>query len=360
MHKKRQRIYIDAVAILFLCLLAAFRSDEVGTDTRGYIQPMIQGAISSENINDFFQYSWTFTYSRKSVIDYEIGYTLVVYLTSVIFKSIVVTQFVLELLIVLPVYIALRKKDDVSIWFGMLVFMLQFFNGSMNLNRQSIGMAFLFCALTFWMGNKKKTCVVLLGIGTLFHITTLIGIIIVLIYEYVGREKKGRVLLSNKSFNINYINMLIAILAGIILLLGAGLLSILMEHTGLAKYVYYITGDIHFMPNQVLYVLPPLVILILSFKNFNNRQSEWTFYIVMIIYVIIAGQFTSASAFSGRIGLYFKMFAIFAYPLACKYSKYKTLSSFLMISYLIFYWGFYYVYMGMDATVPYVTLNQIA
>ena len=126
--KKEQRIYVDLIGIFILCLLAGFRYELVGTDTSGYIQPMIKAAISSDNINDYFKYTWMTGFAKKSVTNYEVGYTLIVYLFSHTFKSIVVTQTVLEFLIVFPIYYALRLKEDVPIWFGMFVFMSLFYS----------------------------------------------------------------------------------------------------------------------------------------------------------------------------------------------------------------------------------------
>ena len=86
--KKEQRICIDAIALILLCLLVGFRAESIGTDTRGYVQPMIKSAISSDSIIDFFRHTWIVDYLKKSVSDYEIGFSLVVFLVSAIFKSV--------------------------------------------------------------------------------------------------------------------------------------------------------------------------------------------------------------------------------------------------------------------------------
>ena len=355
--KKKQRIYLDIIAILILCLLAGFRSEMIGTDTRGYIWPMIKGAISSDNIKVFFQYSWVSSYKIKTPLDYEIGYTLVVYLASKIFKSIVVTQTILEMLIVLPIYCALRKKEDVPIWFGMLVFMLQFFNGSMNLNRQAIAMAFMLLAITYWIKNDKKKGILFLICSVLFHTSGLLGFMIMFLYEYVGRDKKAEIKTFNNKININYMNMIIAIVAGVAALVGIRLVAAILTQLGLSYYTGYILGDIHFMPNQVINVLPPIIMFAFSIQDFQNDKNEWAFYVVMMAYTIIAGQFTSMNAFGGRVRLYFMIFAIFAYPLVCKYSKHKSIMSSAMVAYLMFYWWFYYVLQGVDQTVPYTIIH---
>ena len=354
---KKQRIYIDFLAILLLCLLAGFRSELVGTDTGGYGQLMIKRAISSKNINEFFQYNMGSDYAVKKISDFEIGYTFVVYLASTIFKSIVVTQTIIELLAVLPIYCALRKKEDVPIWFGMLVFMLQFFNGSMNLMRQTIAMSFMLLATTCWVKGEKKKSILLLICTVLFHASGLLGIVIIFLYEYVGRNRKTRPNTFNKRIKINYMNMIIAIVAGVVVLIGIPLVSIVLTQLGLSYYTNYILGDIQFMPNQIINVLPPIILLVFSFNNFKIHKNEWAFYVVMMAYTIIAGQFTSVNSFGGRIRLYFMIFAVFSYPLVCKYSKHKKITSSVMVSYLMFYWWFYYVLLGTDHTVPYVMIH---
>ena len=348
-------IYLDYIAIFSLCLLAGFRAETIGTDTAGYIQPMIKGAISSGNVKDFLKYSWMGGYLIKNISDYEIGYSLVVYLLSTIFKSIVVTQTILELLVVIPIYYALRKKEDVPIWFGMPVFMLQFFNGSMNLNRQSIAMSFMLLSVTCWMSGEKKKCVLFLICSVLFHTSGLLGVINISLYEYVGKNRENSFESSNK--DTYYRNMIIAIFVGVATLISIKYVINIMTILGFGNYVGYIKGDIHFMPNQIINILPPIIILVFSKINFQSHKNEWAFYIVMMIYTIIAGQFASVYPNSGRIRLYFMIFVIFAYPLACKYSSRKKILSLAMIAYLMFYWWFYYVLQGTDHTVPYVRIH---
>lgn len=357
--KKEKRIYFDMIAILILCLLAGFRSATVGTDTSGYIQPMIKGAIATDNIKDFFKYSWITGYTRRTVDDYEIGYTFIVYLLSHTFKSIVITQALLEFLIIFPIYYALRLKDDVPIWFGMFVFMSLFYNGSFNLIRQTIAMAFIFLAVAYWIKDNKKKYILFIIVAILFHKSGLIGIIITFLYDYVEREKRIGIRTPYKTIKINYINMLVAIIIGVFTLIGVRFVVAIMERLGFSHYVNYIFGNIRFMPNQIINILPPTVLLLLSFKYFKNKQNEWAFYVVMIAYVMIVGQFTSVNAFGGRIKLFFLMFSIFSYPLICKYNRYKKTVSCVMILYLSFYWWYYYVLNGIDNTVPYIMIPSL-
>lgn len=355
--KQKHRFYIDIVAIVLLCLFAGFRAESVGTDTKLYIRPMIDAAISSDNIMEYMQYRWWMAWRYLSPSDYELGYMLTVYLISVLFRSVVVSQFFLELLVILPTYFAIRKIKVVPVWFGMLVFMIYFFGSSMNMIRQSIAMAFVLLGSVYWIQKNRRNAIVSLITAILFHNSALIGILIIMLYEYVKVERKKEIQIGDKIVYIQYVNAVLAILAGVFVLLGINIvIDIMMKTTVLSKYVRYIDGDIRFMPNQILVVLLPFIMLLFAVRQSRNRSKEMIFYIVMIAYVMILGQFSSVDEFGGRIGLYFKMFAVFAYPMACKLIKYRKISTLLMVSYLMFYWWFYYILRGIDEIIPYVKI----
>lgn len=348
--KQKNRIYIDLFAILTLCLVAGFRDASIGTDTAGYIRPLIDNAIASDNFTQYLHARWTVGYVVKSTSQFEIGYILFVYAVSRVFRSIVMTQTALELLIVLPVYRALRIKGDVSVWFGMLVYIALFFNPSLNLNRQAIAMGFLLLAFAYWMKGKKAAAVITFLIGFSFHYSCIIGLVILFIYEFIGHHKKGQ---ANTRTVFRFNRMLIVLVAGMIFILAVNPIISLLKAIGLSRFTGYINGQIHFMPNQIIRLLPPFISLLLSYKGFKDNKSEWAFYVVMMVYAMIVNQFTSVNTFSGRIGYYFNYFSMFSYPLATENIKYKRTGKVVMIAYLAFYWWFYFVSLGMDATVPY-------
>lgn len=191
----------------------------------------------------------------------------------------------------------------------------------------------------------------------LFHTSGLISILILFIYEYVGCERKGEISVSGEKIGINYINMVIVIVAGLVALIGVQVVATILIRFGLDRYVNYILGNIRFMPNQIISVLPPFAMFILSYKHYKDSKREWIFYFVMFVYTMFAGQFTSVNSFGGRVKLYFMIFGIHACPLACKYSRNKKIFTTLMISYLAFYWWFYYVFNMTDQTVPYIMIR---
>ena len=330
--------------------MAGLRAEVVGTDTQGYLVPLINRAISSTDIKAYMQYSWLSGNVMKFVSQYEPTFTLLVYIISKCFKSIIVVQFFIEFLCICPVYIALRKKGDVPIWFGMLVYMLQYYNESYNSLRSSIAMSFMLLSITYWMIKKKRRCIIFLVIAALFHYSALIGLLIIVVYEFVGKKN----IFNNK---IGHINMVIAIAVGILLLCNIGIIYDLIENTFLSKYTGYINGIIHFMPNQIIYVLFPFVLVLANSKKFNTSQQEWMFYVVMIAYVMIAGQITSVDVFGVRFVLYFKIFSTYAYPLVCKSGRNGKILKIAMILYLIIFWLIYYVIRGMGETVPYMMIH---
>lgn len=71
----------------------------------------------------------------------------------------------------------------------------------------------------------------------------------------------------------------------------------------------------------------------------------------MLFFDLLMAQFTSVNSFAGRIGLYFSMFEIQAFPLIYDKSRRKIIVFMCLIGYMLFYWWFYYVLNGANATV---------
>lgn len=69
---------------------------------------------------------------------------------------------------------------------------------------------------------------------------------------------------------------------------------------------------------------------------------------------VLLAQFTSVNSFAGRIGMYFSQFEMLAFPAICYETRNKKIIQFCLIGYMLFYWWFFYVLNGVNATVPYV------
>ncbi len=358
--KKKQRFVLIIVALLIPCFIAGLRDKCIGTDVQTYLSQMTEAAISADNFSDYMTTSWFMIWRNLYVSDYEIGFSTTVYIVAKLFRNIYAVQFVIQGLVIAPICYSLYKNDRTPtslFWVGILTYYFMFFNSSLNLMRQSIAMAFIFLAFTFLENKNNKMCCFFTIVAVLFHTSAVIGIVIYFIYNYISAEKKVDVSESVRDEKRKNINMMVVILVGFVIVVGTGIATKILSSIGLSKYVGYISGNIMFMPNQILSRLPAILILVYAMlyaKRKNRTFQNFQFYFTMMIFDVLLAQFTSVNSFAGRIGMYFSQFEMLAFPAICYETRNKKLIQFCLIGYMLFYWWFFYVLNGVNATVPYV------
>ena len=346
--KKEQRIYIELISVFLLCFVAGMRDISVGTDTFVYFRPISEAAISSSNARDYFSFTWyPNTWSQKIVSQYELGFTLLVYIVGHLTKSIFAIQFVVQFLIIYPIYYVIKRSNDIPLWLGMLVFDLLLFNPSLNMIRQSVAMSFVFLGLFFYSKKKLKQAIISICIAVSFHSSGLIGILILFLYTFIKNGKaKGRL--------FRNWNLFLAIVAGCLFLIINNVVANILSSTSLWRFAGYIAGEVEFMPNQLINRLPPLLMLLYSIIKDRQNSENKEFYFAIFVYSLIFSQFTSVNSFGGRIGQYFSMFGVVSYPSTVNGYRHKVIVSLILILYLIFYWWFYYVFGNTGETMPFM------
>ena len=129
----------SALAVLLPSLMASFRASGVGTDTQIYIDRIFHYMVNSKNINDFVYY--------KSLSDVEILYFIFNFVVSRFSSSLNAIYFSCSLFVNLLFYSTFfyyYKKQKISLSFSYILFLIFFFNKSLNMNRQMMGMAICF------------------------------------------------------------------------------------------------------------------------------------------------------------------------------------------------------------------------
>ena len=136
-----QRKPVVFVAVITLCLLAGLRAESIGTDTRVYLVPIFEAAKKCHSLGEYLNSSFhAFTWTTDYVKDMEPLFPLLVLIVTKITGSLYCVQTILELCVILPLYIAVRKDKQTNLWMAMFVFCMAFYNPSMNMMRQSIAM----------------------------------------------------------------------------------------------------------------------------------------------------------------------------------------------------------------------------
>jgi len=334
------------------CLMAGLRGSSIGTDTGRYLAPMYQIACDADSFKDFLSGSWFHIWQDLYVKDYEIGFSLLIYVITKLTGSLIAVQFVLQALIIIPVYLTIRRNKQKQVWLCMLVYYAMLYNTSLNLMRQAIAMAFALLAVQFFSENNFKYSMIVLFAGTLFHKSAILGVFICAIFY-----------LTQKKISLKFIKMdsrdfvIVAILVGGILVLFNMKLAIeILQYFGIGRYAGYIEGDITFMPNQVLIRMPIILLLALNRKSLYKREKNFRFYLAMLCMELLCAQFTSVNAYSGRIALYFSQFHMLSFGAICTKGEYDKWNKMAVLGYLLVYWLFFFVFRMQDATVPYMPI----
>ena len=354
--KKNQRRWVEYFVIFILCLLAGLRSEDVGTDMENYFVPLIEAAQKSNSYTDYLSSTWSYGWALRNTREFEVGFRLFVYMISKLFRSTVVVQFAVQLLIIGPVYVALKRRKDIPLWFGMLVYLLIFNNLSFNAIRQAIAQSLTLLSFQLWTEGNKKKALLVMASGCLFHLSALIGFGILLIYEMVQRDQGRALKVCGIRIDARYANMVLVIVGVLLFVLGANFVASFLNTFFRGKFSSYISGNLVFMPNQLIKLLLPLAMMILNFRDMEHHSDMARFNLCAVIISILLLQFTSVYAFSTRIADYFMYFGIFSYPQVCKRGKLTGLLALIMVGYLVFYWVFYFGIGNSGETIPYTTI----
>ncbi len=348
-NKKWQGILFSCIGILIPSILAGLRAETIGTDTDIYVKPLYLRVLSANNLSKCL-------ITVNNLTGIELGYCLLVYVITKIFKSIHVLLFVLQLIVFYFVYQFLYyKRDKISMSLGFLVFLLIFYNTSLSISRQSIAMAILLYSLIF---NEKKEygkLVLCMIIGYLFHRTIIVGIPIHIIFYIFNNDKITR--------RSKYIILVLSII--FIILIGMNVQSVLNILFSMQilpeKYLNYISTEDWTKESVSVFSISSRCIwlVLFIFFEFYKKDDLATYF---IFYIISFGTYSlvEISVNFVRLGLYFYVISmIVLLPSFLKYTKKdlanKALCIFMIFSILVVCWYYQFIILNDADTYPYVS-----
>ncbi len=346
----KQRWALALIALSIPCLIAALRANDIGTDTSVYLVQIVDAAQNTSSIKEYLNISWFSVWRYKSVSEYEIAFTAVIYIVVKLFHGMAAVKFVIEALMLFPTYFALKKMGkERYMWLSFLVYYCMMYNSSLNVMRQFIAMAFTFLAFAYAVERQYRGALIFEIVAVLFHTSAILGVVIYGMFVFVNKNTPVR---GFKIFR-NYSRLIAVTLLGLLLLVATNVIVKIMSVVGLGRYADYILGDITFLPNQILVRLPIFVLFILLWKRMQKNEAWNRFLFAMLIYDFICSQFASVLSYSGRITWYFVQFEMVTLPSFYMNSKKNKLLLLIIIGYLIFYWWYYYVNLNNGSTVPF-------
>ncbi len=328
----------SAIAVLAISIFAGIRATSVGIDVEYYLIPYIDRVTWFSDAKEYF-----------IGIPIEPFFALITYINGTFFKTPFFSLFVIELLIILPIYIILFKyRNKLSMTFSMTVYLLLLYNMSLCIMRQGISTALIL--LAFLDKDSKTIKKILLCIAAvLFHYSGIIFILLLLILKWI-QGKKYKTLY--KTF---------IILATIIVLIALPtILSIFANTVGsfaLKYYATFISADtntnniswIETGLRTILILLPFLV----SLKTNDKETQEIAYYALFGLVLSIAAVMAT---YLIRMSYFFNYFLVFSIPLSYRHVK-KGGSRMIYVGIIliscIIYWSVIYFNWNYFGVFPY-------
>lgn len=362
--KTKHFILFSILALLVPCLICALRAPHVGTDTTVYLKPLTHAAMTADNIWEFFKTYWWYSYKNVYVEGYELGFSLLVYLTGKSTASIVAVQFAVAAAIIVPIYITLsRYRKEIPLWLGMLFFYLFFFNSTLNMMRQWMAMSFLLLAFQFMLEKKWFGTVIMSIVATLFHMSSVLGFAVFGVYWLLHLVRNKQIALGNWVISGKIFLACGLFAVSFLVLVNLDLVLKLMEIAGLTRFSNYLQGDeMRILPMQFIVRMPLILLFVINWRDFRKTTHLAAFFIAMLLLDTAAAQLISVDVYAFRIGYYFTVYLILGIPLLYRSitcPAKRRICTVVLIGYLLFYWYYNYVMQMRHETVPYEFLNLI-
>jgi hypothetical protein len=357
------------LSILPPVIVAGVRDFSIGTDVESYVTTNFGWAGVYNNFFDYNNYiyslngnyGWT---QFGPVHQTEFGYNVLVYFISrfttdphwLLFSI----QFIISLFVLLSV-VKISKTFGVSMLWQMFIYYFTFYLFGLNIMRQYMAAAIMLWAILLFVERKYWAYLVFQIIAISFHITSLIGIIIVILW-WCSLERSKLTNYKSAFFKTVIFVAIIAVFGGRILLLIENIASLI-------PYLRYhlssldVTGGYVFR-RMLVYILPGITIIFLislselrgaKSNNLDVIQERLVKFIVSLTLVGIT--LNTLYLFQNvipRFAVYFDVFRIIGFILII--DRFKSNYRFVMLVITTFL-GFgifgYILYSGNGELFPY-------
>lgn len=361
-YEKSNIKLLMAISLFFPVAIAAFRADIIGTDVQVYARQLYNIAINSKNFDEFLNMKWYAIWRFKEVSEFELGYTILVYLSAKL-KSFAFLLGCTQFLTIFPLYLSLNRYKNrykYIVTIGLSIYYLLFFNMSLNMMRQWIAMTMIMLAYVYLKDSKYVQSTIIFIIAVLFHRTAIIGLGVLITYVLLRKNKREIFLkFSTKRYNLNIVIFITIITLLITTVLSNSFRIMLTNLLGLSDYSTYVNGTVAISINQIYTDIPVLLLFLMIWKRRKNIE-DYTFLTFCVFSNIVLSQLSSVMAYSSRIVLYISVFKMLIVPIYLNnlQGRLKKIITLILILLLYsIYWYYTYVIKGTDATVPYVFAN---
>lgn len=317
--------FFSIISLLPTTIIAGVRNLTVGTDIRHYIAPNFTAAL---NFNNLFEYVQFVTNTKSAYVDTvnhtEMGYSVIVYLVSRLTDNPMWLLFTLQAISVLAVYYSIYllrlEYPKISITFGMLVYYTLFYGPSLNIMRQTVAASLVLLATMLLVRRHPIVAVVVFFIAIQLHISSLIGIVIFLIYLIRTHKFKRSLKLTIPYFWYILLCYIVVLEIGPIIFKGIQVFTMYIPI--LQKYSASF-GSIGGLSNRqtLLMVVSDLVIFaIIGLVDVIQKDKiidseDWIsifFFQITVITTLFYGMYSFQTVIP-RLGLFFAVFRVVSY-----------------------------------------------
>lgn len=290
------------------------------------------------------------TYNDATRITLEPGYVLINKLVIIMGGSFQWVLFIASLITIIFIRQAvLYYQDKLDVGLAMLIFMLLYYQPSLNIVRQMMAVAITLYSYRYIYEKRPFKFIFFVVLASLFHISALIVLSFYTLF-YIFTNKKYR-----------WVELLIYILA-FYLVFNFQSLQPLLSSVGIPiRYMEYLRKVSNFTISVglLLRIVPYIISLGMLWK-YVKKSRIVIFNVKLFILGSIIRLIVYMTQFDAdRIALYFLIPQVIFIPMLSKNYKRSFLSLIaviIMILTVVALWYFDYIYMNRNATVPYVSI----
>lgn len=346
--KTKKKTYWTSIGIivLLLSLVAGLRDIGIGTDTTTYTEAYFFKAIGCKKTQDVI------LCDDPSI---DKAYLLLNYIGSLFTHTTWIALFFTEIVISLGVYIgaSLFFKDKKGLTLFTFLYLLIFYNQSLNYMRQMCAVSFVYIAAYCFFHRKWLIAALLMVIAYHFHSSAILGLLIPILYYICQIE-------NNKKRNI----FLAVALVGALFLYGNFYYYLgLFGNSGLINEAYadrYGTmssykGMVKFPKTDLLIMSFIYVFYYLAFRKKIVKNNFCTFAISVHSLYIIIYILANYIVFLYRMSFYFYIVDITCLVVVLTQLKNIRIFRYMFYALVIFSWYYSYVIKESCETYPYTS-----
>ena len=331
LSNKKAVIAVSVVAILTLSLFAAFRDYSVGADLLAHKRTYFDTAIQH---NSVFGYLKTF--------NDEYFFEIFVYTFAHIFGSYRLLMFMFTFIPLTVLYYYGWKKCPKRMTLFITIFLLMYFNTSLNIIRQTMAIACIIPAFFLIRDNRKIKALLLILAATLFHTSAILLLVLYPIYFFAKKKNQ-----------IKYYAIIC-----LLFIIGCSVLNLLSNQSIISSmgYAGYLRrGDTNM--NLPFFILKTCIFIFTTyFYKYFKTDNLCRNYHYLILLDLLFYFFSNFVIYGYRLSYYFVVF--YPFLIASMAEKVNGRDRILLYvgSTIAFslYWVDRNIIIGYDSTIPYI------